>query len=55
MKQTLFLLLLVFICSTQAPNQANSWDKFGEQLPIATQEERAKALFKEIRCVVCSG
>lgn len=36
-------------------SNSHAWDQFGDQLDNPKQEERAKALFKEIRCVVCSG
>ena len=47
-KATLALIIALFAASP-------AWSAYDESLPNAGQEVRARALFRELRCVVCQG
>ena len=49
-----YIILLITIISLN-PTNLLAWDEAGSQLENTQQEERARKLFKELRCIVCSG
>lgn len=52
MRRRIFAALMMF--GLLAPWQVLALDP-GEELPVAAQEEKARALFRELRCMVCQN